>query len=150
MLVAHLAVAFGAELAAGPSAADLVVWSTGVVDLDLRVVDHDYRLAAKARHGAAAFTEAAAGGAAIVALVPACEDPSPLREMLAEAGIAARVETVDGVGRARRPRRRAPWPHGCPHGRPHGRRPRHSAVPRARDRSGRRSRRRTRRRVRAP
>lgn len=101
VLLAHLVTALGAELAAAPSGADLVLWSTGAVDLDLRIPDHDYRLAAKAAHSIAVLTEAAAHGAAIVALVPACADAAPLREALAQAGVTARIESVDGVAPAR-------------------------------------------------
>ncbi len=102
VLLAHLAVALGAELVAEPAEADIVLWSTGAVDLDLHIVAHDYKLRAKAGKSQAALKQAAASGARIIALVPACEDASPLRDLLAEAGAQhGRVETIDGVGAAR-------------------------------------------------
>jgi hypothetical protein len=102
VLLAHLVVALGAELAAEPAAADIVLWSTGAVDLDLHIVDHDYRLRAKADRSKAALKEAVAAGAQVIALVPAGEDASVLRDLLIEAGApGGRVETVDGVGAAR-------------------------------------------------
>ncbi|MCL2429707.1 MAG: hypothetical protein FWD12_10785 [Alphaproteobacteria bacterium] len=102
VLLAHLVVALGAELAAEPAAADIVLWSTGAVDLDLHIVEHDYRLRAKADRSKAALKEAVAAGAQVIALVPAGEDASVLRNLLIEAGApGSRVETVDGVGAAR-------------------------------------------------
>jgi hypothetical protein len=102
VLLAHLIVALGAELAAEPAAADIVLWSTGAVDLDLHIVEHDYRLRAKADRSKAVLKEAIAAGAQVIALVPAGEDASVLRDLLIEAGAqGGRVETVDGVGAAR-------------------------------------------------
>jgi hypothetical protein len=102
VLLSHLVVALGAELAADAAAADIVLWSTGAVDLDLHIVQHDYRLRAKADHSKAALKEAAAAGAQVIALVPAGEDASVLCDLLTEVGAQnGRVEVIDGVGAAR-------------------------------------------------
>jgi hypothetical protein len=102
VLLAHLVVALGAELAEEPAQADIVLWSTGAVDLDLRILDHDYKLPAKADHSKTELKEAVAAGAQIIAILPACEDASPLRDLLTEIGAGhARVDAVDNVAAAR-------------------------------------------------
>jgi hypothetical protein len=102
VLLAHLAVALGAELAAEPAKADLVLWSTGAVDLDLHILDHDYKLAAKADCSRGALKEAVAASARIVAILPAGTDASPLRDVLAQAGAQhAQVELITNVSAAR-------------------------------------------------
>jgi hypothetical protein len=104
VLLAHLAVALGEKLAEEPAEGDIVLWSTGAVDVDLNVVDHDYRLPAKVACSRTALQQAAAAGAQIVAILPACarEDAPSLHDMLAEIGAQhARVETVDSVVTAR-------------------------------------------------
>jgi hypothetical protein len=104
VLLAHLVIALGGELVEEPSDADLVLWSTGAVDAELGVVDHDYRLAAKVACSRADLEEAAAAGAQIIGILPAHSrtDPAPLRDLLAEIGAqGARVEFIDNVAAAR-------------------------------------------------
>jgi hypothetical protein len=104
VLLAHLAVALGEKLAEEPAKGDIVLWSTGAVDVDLNIVDHDYRLPAKVACSRTALQEAVAADAQIVAILPACvrEDASRLHDMLAEIGAQhARVEIVDSVVSAR-------------------------------------------------
>src|SRR5262249_54983832 len=100
VLLAHLVVALGADLAEEPAQADLVLWSTGAVDLDLRILDHDYKLPAKADPSKTELKEAVAAGARIMAILPAGEDASPVRDLLTEIG-AGRVDAVDNVAAAR-------------------------------------------------
>jgi hypothetical protein len=108
VLLAHLVVALGGKLVTEPAEADLVLWSSGAVDLDLHIVDHDYRLAAKVDHSKALLTEASAADKKIIAFVPKCEDAAPLRDLLAGVGAqTADVEIVDSVGTARRALERA-------------------------------------------
>jgi hypothetical protein len=105
VLLAHVAVALGKKLADEPAEGDVVLWSTGAVDVDLNIVDHDYRLPAKIACSRAALQEAVAAGAQIVAILPACarDNASPLHDMFAEIGAQhARVEIVDSAGAARR------------------------------------------------
>jgi hypothetical protein len=104
VLLAHLVTALGGELVEEPRHADLVLWSTGAVDAELGVVDHDYRLAAKVAYSRADLEEAAAAGAKIIGILPAHSrtDPAPLHDMLAEIGAqGARVEFIDNVAAAR-------------------------------------------------
>ncbi len=104
VLLAHVAVALGKKLTEEATKGDIVLWSTGAVDVDLNVVDHDYRLPAKIAYSRTALQEAAAAGAQIVAILPACarEDASRLHDMLGEIGAHhARVEIVDSAVRAR-------------------------------------------------
>ncbi len=104
VLLAHLVVALGEKLAEEPAHGDIVLWSTGAVDVDLNIVDHDYMLPAKAACSRTALQDAAAAGAQIVAILPACarEDVSRLQDLLAEIGAQqARVEIVDSVLGAR-------------------------------------------------
>jgi hypothetical protein len=105
VLLAHLAVALGEKLAEEPAKGDIVLWSTGAVDVDLNIVDHDYMLPAKVACSRTMLQEAAAAGAQIVAILPARarEDASRLHDMLTEIGAQhARVEIVDSVVTARR------------------------------------------------
>jgi hypothetical protein len=104
VLLAHLAVALGEKLAEEPAEGDVVLWSTGAVDVDLNIVDHDYRLPAKVACSRAVLQEAVAAGAQIVAILPACarDDAPRLHDMLAEIGAQhARLEIVDSVVTAR-------------------------------------------------
>jgi hypothetical protein len=104
VLLAHLAVALGEKLAEEPAKGDIVLWSTGAVDVDLNIVNHDYRVPAKVACSRTALQEAAAAGAQIVAILPACarEDASQLRDLLTEIGARHhRVEIVDSVATAR-------------------------------------------------
>jgi len=102
VLLAHLVVALGAELAEDPAKADIVLWSTGEVDLDLRIADNDYKLAAKVAYSRTALREAVAAGAEVLGILPASEDASPLRDLLTEVGApGARVDLVNNVGAAR-------------------------------------------------
>jgi hypothetical protein len=104
VLLAHVAVALGKKLAEEPAKGDIVLWSTGAVDVDLNIVDHDYRLPAKIACSRTALQEAVAAGAQIVAILPACarEDASRLHDMLGEIGAHhARVEIVDSAVTAR-------------------------------------------------
>jgi hypothetical protein len=100
--LAHLVVALGLRLAEAPEKADIVLWSTGAVDLDLHIVEHNYMLPAKVRCSKTALQEAVAAGKQIVALVPACEDAAPVRALLEELGAQHyRVENVDNARVAR-------------------------------------------------
>jgi hypothetical protein len=104
VLLAHLAVALGETLAEEPAKGDIVLWSTGAVDVDLNIVDHDYMLPAKIACSRTALQEAVAAEAQIVAILPASarEDASRLHDMLAEIGAQrARVEIVDSAVSAR-------------------------------------------------
>jgi hypothetical protein len=104
VLLAHLVDALGAELVEEPRDADLVLWSTGAVDAELDVVDHDYRLAAKVSYSRADLEEAAAAGAQIIGILPAHSrtDPAPLRNMLTAVGVQdIRVELIGNVAAAR-------------------------------------------------
>jgi hypothetical protein len=104
VLLAHVVAALGMKLAEEPTKGDIVLWSTGAVDIDLKIVDHDYRLPAKIACSRTALQEAVAAGAQIVAILPACarEDASRLHEMLGEIGAHhARVEIVDSAVTAR-------------------------------------------------
>jgi hypothetical protein len=104
VLLAHVAVALGKKLAEKPAKGDIVLWSTGAVDVDLNIVEHDYMLPAKIACSRTALQEAVAAGAQIVAILPACarDDASRLHDMLGEIGAHhARVEIVDSAVTAR-------------------------------------------------
>jgi hypothetical protein len=104
VVLAHLAVALGEKLAEEPAKGDIVLWSTGAVDVDLNIVEHDYKLPAKVACSRTALQEAVDAGAQIVAILPASarEDAPRLHDMLAEIGAQhARVEIVDSVVSAR-------------------------------------------------
>jgi hypothetical protein len=104
VLLAHVAVALGKKLAEKPAKGDIVLWSTGAVDVDLNIVDHDYRVPAKIAYSRTTLQEAVAAGAQIVAILPVCarEDASRLQDMLGEIGAHhARVEIVDSAVTAR-------------------------------------------------
>jgi hypothetical protein len=102
VLLAHLVVAWGHELVTDPAKADIVLWSTGEIDADLRLRACDYRLAAKVAHSQDELRQAAAAGARIVAIAPASEDASPLRRVLTAAGAQdGRVASVDSIHAAR-------------------------------------------------
>jgi hypothetical protein len=101
VVIAHHAVELGHELTEKVATGDTVFWATGEVDGRLGIRVCNYWLHAKVAHSRAGLAEAAAAGARIVALVPACEDVAPLRELLDE--IRARdaiIETVHSVGAA--------------------------------------------------
>jgi hypothetical protein len=103
VILAHLVVASGHELAEELSQADMVLWSTGAVAPNLRVEAHDYRVAHKVAHSRNALQQAAAGDARIIAILPAPsdgEDASPWCSLLADAG-AQRCQVVDTAGAAR-------------------------------------------------
>ncbi len=106
VLLAHFVVAFGDQLVDEPGKADIVLWSTGAVDLDSHIIDNDYKLKDKVKHSRTGLEAAAAAGARVIAILPACADAAPvrtmLREMLDEIGARdARVEVVDSALAAR-------------------------------------------------
>jgi glutamate/aspartate transport system substrate-binding protein len=102
VLLAHLVVALGGELAEEPAQADIVLWATGSVDADLRLNPHGYRLAEKVVHSQAELLQVAAAGARIIAMVPASEDASRLHGLLTEIGAQDfRVVSVENVRDAR-------------------------------------------------
>jgi hypothetical protein len=102
-LNAHMVVKFGHELATDPSQADIVLWSTGAVDIDLCLLPDDYyRLKAKIDCSLTTLEKAAKTGARIIAILPTGEDASEVEQLLAKAGAQnVRVETVDSVLAAR-------------------------------------------------
>jgi hypothetical protein len=57
--MAHLLVASGHEITAQPKDAELVIWATGAVDLDLQVIESDYSLCAKIEASRGLLAEAA-------------------------------------------------------------------------------------------
>ena len=67
---AHLLIARGFELTDDPGSAEVVLWATGAVDLDLAIISGDYAVAEKLDLSEALF-EAAKGAEVIVALPPA-------------------------------------------------------------------------------
>src|SRR5262249_44694663 len=96
-------VAHGDELVEDPAQADLVLWSTGAVDAELRIVEHDYKLPAKAAYSRAELQAAVAAGAKIIGILPDCEAAAPLRALFAGAGVQHPVvERVGDVAAARR------------------------------------------------
>jgi hypothetical protein len=102
VLLAHLVVAFGHELVTDPAKADIVVWSTGEIDADLRLRLCDYRLAEKVERSRDELMLTSTAGARIVAIAPAIADASPLRNMLTAAGAQdGSVGSVDSVHAAR-------------------------------------------------
>jgi hypothetical protein len=57
--IAHLLVANGHEIVAQPNDAELIIWATGAVDLDLQVIESDYSLCAKIEASRSLIAEAA-------------------------------------------------------------------------------------------
>jgi CHAT domain-containing protein/tetratricopeptide (TPR) repeat protein len=103
VILAQFVVDLGYELAETPAKGDIVLWATGAVDgkLDICACD-DYHLPAKIAYSRTGLRAAAAAGAPIIALVPACEsaaeDAALLRGLLNETGARdAIVEIVDSV-----------------------------------------------------
>lgn len=84
--LAHLLLAHGHRIVADPAEAELVVWATGAVDLDLRILPGDYALPLKVAASAAVLEAAAT--ARIVAVLP----PGPDRAAAAEALRALRAD----------------------------------------------------------
>jgi hypothetical protein len=101
VILAHLVVDLGEELAESPAKADVVLWSTGMVagkvDGKHGIGNADYRLRTKAERSRDELQDAVKAGARIVALVPACEDAAPLRDLLNRIGARSVVETVTSV-----------------------------------------------------
>jgi tetratricopeptide (TPR) repeat protein len=107
VLLAHLVVAFGDQLVDEPDDADIVLWSTGAVNLDSQIIDTDYKLNDKVKHSRTGLAAAATAGVRIIAILPACADAVPactmLREMLQDIGARdARVEIANSALAARR------------------------------------------------
>jgi hypothetical protein len=103
VILAHLVFALGVELVEQPSEADVVLWSTGEVDAKLNIVDRNYRVPPKVARSRTGLHEAAAAGAQIIGILPAGEDDSPLRSLLADVGVQdACVEHVASVAAARK------------------------------------------------
>ncbi len=98
--LAHLLLAGGWSLAADGEEADLLLWATGAVDLDLRLLPGDYALTRKVEAGRALLE--AQGGRRAVAVLP----PGPGRDEAAAALAAlrravpvevVRADAVDGT-----------------------------------------------------
>jgi hypothetical protein len=68
--LAHLLVASGRRLTGRAEDADLLLWSTGAVDVDLNIADQNYFLEEKLRRSLDLF--AAAKGKTIIAFIPSC------------------------------------------------------------------------------
>jgi hypothetical protein len=88
--LAHFVVAAGRTLATGIDDADLIVWSTGAVDIDLAIADQSYHTEEKIRSSLELFT--AARGRPVIAFLPSTPNGdgsiSPdLRDRVAKLGV---------------------------------------------------------------
>jgi hypothetical protein len=102
VVIAHMVVALGAELVDDPAEAELILWSTGAVDLDLGIVPQNYSLPAKLALSKSTFQAGVTAGARIQVFLPPDSDPAPFQTMLAEISAArASVDVVDHVFDAR-------------------------------------------------